>query len=710
LLGIEEVVPVVVLTSAALVSCWQFVAPGHPTTVDAWSHLVRTQVVADAINQGFLPFYSFMFYSGYPLLRFYSPLLYLLAGPVASISSSLAGLQAVLVVAHLASVGTMYLFLRTRFSTAAALLGTMVFALVPWRVRHITALANYPQALLYPLMPLGFLCVQKLVRRPGLRPTAGLGLVLGLAFLSHLVHALPVGVMLLAFLFAARRSSPRGVVARYSLVAMLLAAGLASGVLVPFLAEYRAHVFPRLDCPLPTPDLLVCLGLTTKSGGFVGGYLGLSCLALSIVGAAVLLTKRATRTSGLLFTVGALLALLMPFVGPRLNIGGLVRGANLLPERWFMYLVFLLGVLSAAGADFLGSKVARSGPLRVGLFLLLSGIVLADCLRFQFPPRRVGTDELLAGRKEQYQRIISRQPAKLLDVCVPNGRIDDVPRNSIYPAMGFLYGRLASPLGPQYHQFAPRCMAYCYPWIGMLAGRLAVPKPGRDGAAVVKAAALLGISHLTLLPSSHWTAAGQGSLDSLLEFDMYWDLSSLRKGYPIVTAETNTGLVLASSAIAPMPDERLVPMGSYYVASDWASLLDASEVVLESNRLNCIALPSTGQARTLPGQPAVRVLRTEFGHEAVSVELVTSHECFLRIALSHYPWLQVRLDETPIPFQETKDHFIVATCPPGRHSVRVSAPLSPLRGFALLASLTALAVGLVMLVAPLPREKQPKEN
>ncbi len=697
----EQVAAVVVLTLVALVSCWQFVAPGHPTTVDAWPHLVRTSIVADALRHGFQPFWSFMFYSGYPHLRFYSPLFYFLTGPVAAASSALFGVQVVLLVLHLLSILGMYLYLRSAFDPTAAALGALVYALVPWRVRHITSLANYPQAVLYVVLPFGFMVARRLVRRPGPQSAAVLGLMAGVAVMAHFVYAAAVLVIVAAYLLIVERQSRAGSVLRHSLVAAGLAAGLSASLLVPFFVEYKTHVYPSLKFAVSGPDPLVCLGFVSRSGGFVGGYLGLSNVGLAFCGLAALLSRRNTRRLGWLALAGIVSAVGLAFVGPRLGSGALTTGFGLLPERWFALLVFFFGILAAAAADFVRVRLSEPNWMRVGLLALLAGLVLADCLRFQFPVQRVSTQEMLAGREEQYRTVARQHPTKVLDVCVPNDVIDDVARNSVYPAMGFLYGGLPTPLGPHYHQFAPRSMAYVLPLVNLIAGDLGNPEIGVISPASVKAAALLGVSHLLLLPRQYVIETERGDEEAfLLKSGIEWDQSSLSAGLSIASGATGSGLVLVASAVRPMSAERLVPNRSFYVADDWKMLLDTLRVEPEANRLNFIPLSAAGRAEELPGLPAVVVLSTEMSHQVVRLDVVTSCDCYLRLALSYYPELRVRLNSKVVPFQETKDHFIVIRCPDGRHRIEVSSPLTPLRQGTILVSIVSLLGTLVMILLP----------
>ena len=191
---------------AALLSCYPFIAPGHPSTVDTWPHLARQSVVYHALKEGFTPFYTFMLYCGFPVLRFYSPLFAFLGAPLTLLTGGnlLLALRILLVLLHLASALAMYQYLRRREERGrnkeegtgfGAALGAIAYLIIPWRTMYLAGLANYPQALVYLLLPLAFLALDNILDekdergRTGrsLQPGLLLGLWVGLLFLAHRV-------------------------------------------------------------------------------------------------------------------------------------------------------------------------------------------------------------------------------------------------------------------------------------------------------------------------------------------------------------------------------------------------------------------------------------------------------------------------------------------------------------------------------------------
>jgi len=73
-------VAAVAVAVAAVASGAVLLKPGLIGAVDVWPHLVRQQVVDETLRAGVSPFWTFLFYGGYPILRFYGPLFALAGG------------------------------------------------------------------------------------------------------------------------------------------------------------------------------------------------------------------------------------------------------------------------------------------------------------------------------------------------------------------------------------------------------------------------------------------------------------------------------------------------------------------------------------------------------------------------------------------------------------------------------------------------------
>ena len=731
--------PLTLLGLAALVSCWPFVAPGHPFTFDVWPHLARQKIIYEALRDGFSPVWSFMFYSGYPHLRFYSPLFYVLGGllTLATGGNILLGLRILLVIIQLMSAAAMYWYLGRRTSDArAAALGSIVYLLVPWRFRHMVTLANYPQILFYLLLPLLFLVLDRLMKaRPQRRNVLLFGLLLALAVVSHVVYAAFAAALLLIALITGyappareatqaggselahregTRTAPstRGLGWKLALelvLAGLVAVGLSSFFLVPFLAEYRTHAFPQFPIHSPPPDLLVTLGLTSKVGGYTGGYLGLSIIALL---AAAIYSLRyqppADRRRELPAMINLIICLLLVFIVPLLGSAGAALLMGLLPERFLLFFMFFAAALIAGAYRFGGSRVAFLRKQATLVFAILVAIVAIDCVPTHLRVHYFNPKEFLAYKPEVYREIRAQNPAKILDLNVLRDQIDDPARTEGYPAMGFIFGNLPTPLGPFYHQFASRAMLYGYPWINQITVDLADTATREVAPNTSKALALLGVSHLILEPKLvTYQEPGGPKYDALLTKEgVAWDSRFVKPQQKpqLVFGATGAGLALASNVVRPLAAERYTAAGTFYIADDWRRLLDTLKI--ERNRINFIAAAQDQPAESLPGLPDLTIGATRIRNQDVTLEVTVDRDCFVRLAVSYYPELEVMLDGRNTGFHETKDHFIWLRCPAGTHRVGIVAPLTPLRRWMLGLSGLALLVCLAAWVLPFTKAKR----
>jgi len=700
---------------AALLSGYPLVAPGHSTGVDVWPHMVRQKIVYESLKTGTSPFWSFKFYAGYPHLRYYGPLLALLGGLLALPlgGNQFLAMKLLLFVLHLGSGVTMYWYLAalTRRRLAAAL-GAIVYLLIPWRVLFIAAGGNYPLALMYLLVPVCFLAFERLNTGAGSRYALLLGAGFGLAVLSHIVYALYLAA-LLCLAFTGRivmswrfPAHGRRLAARLG-IAFLSGLGLTAFFTIPFLVEFRNHLFPQVDVGLTRPGLAALLLPWAEPGNSSGAYFGLSVLLLLAVSAGLLLTSTRHRRQAIGLLAGSVLIVGFSIAAPNMGAIGRTLACGLPPVRFLVFFVFLAAVLVAVGCAVMESRL--SSTARTICFLVITGVVAADCLNLIMRIQLMSREQVLLSRSLVYETLGNQWPARALDVNVPADRVDDVRRTLRLPASGYLFGDLASPFGPPYHQFAPRSLLYVYPWTNFVAADLGNPDSSSLCGTSMKALALLGVSHVVTLPALVTSEGTDSTVLFLVKKGIAWDDRLLVSGEqpPLLIGPTRVELVLASDVIRPMRPERVVQNRTFCVADDWQACLDSIKVDSGLRRLSFIPVTEGQRAESLPATPDLAVLGTMVRNDRVSITLRTGQECFLRLALSYYPELSVRLDGRPVEFEETKDHFTWLRCPAGRHTILVTAPLSPLRRTMLAVSALALLGTIALAVLPRRRRIRP---
>ena len=698
---------VVLVTLSAVLSCHLFVMRGHPSSVDVWPHLARLDVVYHAVKEGFSPFYTFMFYSGFPMLRFYSPLFYFLGGPLALLTGGnlLLALRVLLVLLHLLSAFVMYMFLlmrgigedKTRIGAGyGPALGAIVYLIIPWRTAYLAGSANYPEALIYVLLPLVFLAMEFILKgrsgNQGMKEDMPAGLLLGLwvglLFLAHLVYA--IFTLLLLVVWWAMAGSLRQGARQWRALGAAVPAGIGVSAffLIPFAVEQASHRFPITRLNLPVPDLLVLLGFKARVGGYGGVYLGLSVLLMLIVACGAVAFHRRLRFQ-IPALVGLAVSLVLTFAPALLKERQYLITTGLPPERFLLFVVFFISLLVPSAYELARGALSDRGVSPRLVFVVVAVVAMFDCLlstrHFSYPNLSL----YMAVREEVYPIVRGEPHARLLDLDMRKSKIDDPSRTSRLPTVGVLYGGLPTPLGLPYHQYAPRSMLHVYPWASYIAGEI-----GDTSRAVIsydlhKALALMGVSHFISLPT---VVNVNGASFLALKQSMKWDdrFVKAKRNPPLALGMTQQGLVLAANRVAPIAPDTLVADHSFIVARNWQRLLDTLQLDGTTRTLNFIPVPAGINPESLPGLPALVIDSTRIRHQDVVTGFQAGADCFLRVAVSYYPELEVRLDGKPVPFFETADHFTYIRCPAGSHVLSVRARLGWLRAATLVLSLVSL--------------------
>ncbi len=691
-----RLLPVVLTAVVTLVSGWTFIKPGFPAALDIWPHLCRQQVVAETLGSGHSPFWTFKFYCGYPHLRFYGPLFAFLGGTLAILlrGNHLLALEALLFLLHCASALAMYLFLRrlTRSPWAPAV-GTWAYLLVPMRVLALCYEANYPQALFLLLLPLAFHALLNLVERPGLRPAAALGLVAGLAVLSHPVYAGHLALFLLVGFGCWVATLPAGH-SRTSPIPWLVFAGLLALLVsafffLPFLLEYRDHVYPVIPLSASLPNLLLMLSPVAKPGGHAGFYLGISAMAL-LVAALALASARSRRPLWPL-VAGLLLTCFLVFLSPRIEFTFTWFNFGLPAARFMVFFFFFAAAIVGLGWSVLEQHLAARRPALLTVVCLgVLAAVAADSAPHLLRIPKPEPKEFLPVRLDLYRVLGRQRPLRVLDTHDHSDQVDPFPRLAAYPALGYVFGGLPALFGPPYHQFAPRSMLYAYPWAAFAAHELGTKEERLLSPPAAKALALLAVSHVITPPVVLKVEGNDAQV--MTKLGITWDDRYLRQNRKPALAFGPTGAspLLASNRLLPMPRPELVPSLTLFFARNWQELLDTPEINPYTNSMSVLPVSEDARPESLPGVPALAVAETRLEHHEVRLKYRASADCFLRLAVSYYPELCVTLDGRPVEFGSTRDYFIWLRSPAGEHTLSVTAPLSPLRRALLVVSCLAL--------------------
>jgi hypothetical protein len=490
---------------------------------------------------------------------------------------------------------------------------------------------------------------------------------------------------------------------------VLACIGVSAFFLVPFVAEQASHRFPITHLNLSVPDWMVLLGFKSRIGGYAGAYLGLSVVLLLLVAIGAVVLRRRFRIQ-VPAVLGLAISLLLTFGPALLREKQYLITTGLPPERFLVFVIFFIAILLPTAYKLLRWALARL-RFKPGLvFTIIAGVVMLDCLLSIYRTYSTSRSEFLAVREEAYP-IVNREPhARLVDLNIPEARIDDVRRTLRLPTVGVIYGGLPTPLGLPYHQYAPRSMLHVYPWVSYVAGDVGT----RNGLPISdnthKALALMGASHLLTLPALVSTSGNDsGPFAMLLKQGMDWDdrFVVAQREPPLALGLTHQGLVLVANKVAPTAPDTLAPDHSFIAARNWQRLLDTLQLDEANHSLNFIPTLAGTSPESLPGIPALMIDSTRIRHQDVVTGFQTKTDCFLRVAVSYYPELEVLLDGKPVQFYETADHFTYIRCPAGSHVLRVRARLGGLRIATLLLSLVCLPLVIVLIPRRRPKPTDP---
>ncbi len=285
---------------------------------DAYGHLFK---VWKLWRSGWPPWIE-EWYNGYPFLRFYPPLSYLVACILSYASGSpLLGYKLLVAVSLPIASATMYLLARRLgYSVPASLLSAVAYSTSPWLYRIVAPEACLPRVLGYALAPLLPLALIVAARGcGGLRGLLLASLAVSAVLLSHhslFLVCLTVSALLL--LSVLDRETLLRLPKRLALVA-LASLGLACFWLIPFLAEAGLASFtPESQGYLfklqsAKPELLARIA----PGGW-GYYQGLLRLAVGLAAPLAALALGVMRRLALPLALASTLTLLLSlgYYGP----------------------------------------------------------------------------------------------------------------------------------------------------------------------------------------------------------------------------------------------------------------------------------------------------------------------------------------------------------------------------------------------------------
>ncbi len=315
---------VALLAAFAVVISRFYLAPGQFALGDALCHTSRVWAAARSLESGQWPSWSFLNYCGFPLLQFYGPLFFVLAGILSNVlGSTQVAIKTLLFLFHAGSAFPLYFWSRAVGASRRASLIAAVAYIISFQHIHAVTWAGYlPVSLVYLLFPLLLLGTEKVFERSSRRWLFVIAAVTAALILCHQQYA-AFSMQLLALYVLVRWILPGPARPAFRQV-VSVALGLFAGVLlcalflVPSLAEKEWVYFP--DWPalmrlgVPSGEFLKKVFMWRNVwSGWNYAYIGATIIAFALVGSWAV-WRRSSRERADLITRAAVIVAFVAFL------------------------------------------------------------------------------------------------------------------------------------------------------------------------------------------------------------------------------------------------------------------------------------------------------------------------------------------------------------------------------------------------------------
>ncbi len=645
---------------------------------DAAQHIVYVNITARALAQFELPTWTFAIGTGSPYLQNYGFLFFYLAGLCTLIAQDLdLGIKLCLACAHVLSGLGMYCFVhRLTHSRRAGFFAGLAYVLCFWHVQQVLLMGRLPLALFYSFMPFVFWAIEMLAR-PSYRVRAACGGALALAclFFTHPGYG-TYAALSAAFYALVRWWSWRATndckERLYGIVALFFGgAVLSSYMTIGMWAERTYTNMHSMHFGLKTDPSALAQVVPDPSWQHLfvwsnyrfwlfyindfhwyGGYLGLTLVALALIGAAATYFLRSARSASpylasalcLFCAVWVVLAYRLPPV----SMLHLVQNMN--AARYLLFVVFFLSASAGIGTHLLRIALRRH-PCSQRLYTLLLVALFVDLGSTTFIHPYMALDrnptaypiELFTDVREQAQPY-RQEPGQL------------PPYRILWPMNGNNYLNVATTL---HLSNVPTADAF-HP--GELRALNAFTRPFIDRARQIFSR-IERVEDLASQPEIDQLRAGFTLLNarhvmlSLAKEEVVYFLL-YRHQSPII--------------VAP----QLVPFVGEIPPFALIDSMALSPARAQSPRILARAIP---RVQDRGGQPQIEILDHRVYGERVHLRVRVDRPCFARLAYAYFPFLEIAIDGQSTPFLQTAGRFIAIELAAGEHAIEIKAGLSPLR-------------------------------
>jgi hypothetical protein len=637
-----------------------FLTKGHTYSLDGASHSAQTLMVYDSLRDGELPLWSNRWYGGYPLLQFYPPLFFILTALLNFIVKDLfSSIKLMAFIGQLLSGITAFLLVEEiTDDRQAGFIGGMAFALAPWHIYHILDFCRHTAIFVYTLLPLPFLFFEKYRHQKLRLLQAGIliGLSLSLIIAFQYGYAIFVTLFLVVYVLfnSVNLKKPYFV---FKHLWLLFAAGLVClGTSIAFVGPYFIEgkyvrtAFKLLSENKFPLDSATFHDLITRSSVSLGhkGYIGLSFLVLSLLGIASAV-KYKKYPLILIYAFSFYLVLghqtlfykYIPFI--------YTQQAT---ERLILYLILFMAVMAGEGISFLKTVLFKPARVWVSRITFLALVIICFIDMSITRNRRWAADLGMSGVYESFHQYIKgydlphARTIRSIQIC-SNPQVEWLFAG-VFPAV-LTIKTPTSIIRGYLDLLAARNLPYIDDgknWIkqDLETGNFKLPSQ--------KFCYLMNIAYtfyvnpnldIQILENpSRTPAIATGKLSWREEFSHYPD-----------NAESGiTRRLIDQFKLSPKRNS-------------------ADQVFM----INDYKLPD----RPFDMTSTLKVLDFTQTTNKSFLEVKASHDCYLVVAQSYYPFLRVFVDQQQVPFYETALCSMALPFPAGLHKVRIEPCLSFVR-------------------------------
>ena len=692
----------ILLSLICLVLVRFYFAPGQPTWAgDSGCHITYAIIAAQSFAAGELPIWSNAFSTGSPYIQFYGFLFFYLVGLCDLLSNDpFNAIKLVTGLSHCLSGFAMYLLVRTATgSRASALLAGICYVASFWHTQQVVIMGRLPLSVFYALLPLPFYALERL-QRPGSTAKAVIGGAISLGLLAFVHVGYAFWGVFFFFFYAAFRLVGHQANRKQLLGALGIFAGaVAFGApltLATWLERGQVGLAEGIHLgggSLPGwHQLLVWSNayfrlspLPPEQHNWLGGYLGLSLVILTLVGFVVYAAQRTRRqppdavARAAFACLGLAVLIVFGHDGPILADLAVVQAFN--AGRYLLFIVFFL----ALGCGIAGHLLHQHGPKRTYTFLLL--LILADLGPTTFRHLYIPRWAQPIGYPADVLRDLATEAQAYTWPEIPNYRVfATTQQHHFYLLVPYLYGQTSIPQLQSAYVAAPQAWFFSIePWtlfVQGIWGQAANTPPSRSQNEFMAAGAKLFNVRDIL-------ASQAGNPNAIARIKTHADSPVLVApaivSYPEKTVEQ---FAAATKRIFPDADpeilQRVLPI-------HWLS--KAMEIDLRDNTCKRFYIRDHDAKALFQEAPRVEVLEHRVYNQRVSLTLQTSAACYARLAYAHYPDLQVTVNGREVEALQTAGYFIALPLNAGRQQIEITARLSPLRQATLLLDLVLLCCG-----------------